>query len=1129
MTSEPHYLQPYDMDLANPTLLPTHAKLACQKARATLPPRMQRLPLVRMFSLQMEGCAKAVYVYDAVPYCYLEAPSAGVTEHQLSMLAQYVEALVEAPVVGCELVRNRLDMSYFQPAKDFIKVSIADPTKIKKLRNIVLGCKVQLTGTFDVCGMKIKRQMWECNVQFYRRVCIDIGIVPFGWMRVSADAVTSACGNHIFARCDQIEALGWKGEHSHVSPALRVSAFDIECIHSNPEKHDLPDGRHDPCICISVVTYLGDACSKLFDSVCFVVRAGTQPDVAPVAPPDTPPEEASRFRVVVCPDERTMLVTFSTYIREVARPTVLTGYNIDRFDWKFLLARASVFSVMADFEFMCALAPHDKMTLKKNEFQSRAYGRSDNMDCRIAGIIDLDAFRIYVRQEKLRFYSLRYVSQHFLGKVDGRVMTKKDMDHTEMPAMFHGDAHRRWTLMDYCEWDSHLVIKLIQVTRILSNYIAVARVTGVKIDELISGGQQTKVHTQLLMFSRNEILIPTLWSAPKDFSQKGSSSSGAAASKAGAASAEEAEHASLEKYTGAIVIDAEPAYHDTPITTLDFSSLYPSIMLANNLSHDTLVRTAAPCQHGHCMLRSAEVLRCGCVCETPYESSRFVTAQVRKGLLPRVLEGLLAARGVAKREMAAAEAEGDEARAATKNALQLALKVSANSVYGFSGAWLLPCLPVAASVTAFGRDMIMTTKALIERRFTKANGYVANARVIYGDTDSVMIRFGVVDRRDAFIYGKHGEGMINAFFNVDGMGKSKRAALLRQLLPPDDPLLGAVDAMEKEEQVERLTDLLCERLDEVVAAAGKLHSDVRKVVLEKVAERMLLISKKRYVMMKYTTPTGNGEVHQSGIESVRRDNSPFAANLVGQLVRVLMETGSLSTCIEIARQSVYDLTHGNVPFEQLIITKALKDRSDYKDGNKVDIHGYYCGNQPHLIVNEKRKRRGGEAYHVGDRAPYVLVHHVGQAAFKLSKGAHPKQREIVEDPVWAQAHGMLPNAGYYLKTIGPALQRIFDTALYAGATKAEVLTEDVTRIPRPKLAADSHFFAAFKRTAPSADPADTAEPAPSAKRPAPMVNSPGAADEHVARARRAASVSQRPIGSYFTVAASRRPVEPASE
>lgn len=50
------------------------------------------------------------------------------------------------------------------------------------------------------------------------------------------------------------------------------------------------------------------------------------------------------------------------------------------------------------------------------------------------------------------------------------------------------------------------------------------------------------------------------------------------------------------------------------------------------------------------------------------------------------------------------------------NGRQLALKISANSVYGFTGATVgkLPCLSISQSVTSFGREMIDQTKTAVE-------------------------------------------------------------------------------------------------------------------------------------------------------------------------------------------------------------------------------------------------------------------------------------------------------------------------------------------------------------------------------------------------------------------------------
>lgn len=42
-------------------------------------------------------------------------------------------------------------------------------------------------------------------------------------------------------------------------------------------------------------------------------------------------------------------------------------------------------------------------------------------------------------------------------------------------------------------------------------------------------------------------------------------------------------------YQGATVIEPKTAYYDVPIATLDFASLYPSIMIAHNLCYTTWI------------------------------------------------------------------------------------------------------------------------------------------------------------------------------------------------------------------------------------------------------------------------------------------------------------------------------------------------------------------------------------------------------------------------------------------------------------------------------------------------------------------------------------------------------------
>ena len=79
---------------------------------------------------------------------------------------------------------------------------------------------------------------------------------------------------------------------------------------------------------------------------------------------------------------------------------------------------------------------------------------------------------------------------------------------------------------------------------------------------------------------------------------------------------------------------------------------------------------------------------------TPNDS-KFVKVNIRKGILPEILENLLSARKAAKAEL---KKETDPLKQKVLDGRQYALKVSANSVYGFTGAQMgkLPCLEISA-------------------------------------------------------------------------------------------------------------------------------------------------------------------------------------------------------------------------------------------------------------------------------------------------------------------------------------------------------------------------------------------------------------------------------------------------
>jgi DNA polymerase delta subunit 1 len=324
------------------------------------------------------------------------------------------------------------------------------------------------------------------------------------------------------------------------------------------------------------------------------------------------------------------------------------------------------------------------------------------------------------RNHKLSSYTLNAVCAEYLGQ------QKEDVHHSIIADLQNGSDEDRHRLAVYCLKDALLPIRLMEKLSVIVNCIEMARVTGVPMTFLISRGQQIKVFSMILRKCRDEnLLVPTM-------KKRGGNDDAAG-------------------YDGATVLDPIKNYYRIPIATLDFASLYPSIMQAYNLCYSTIIPP-------HEVSRLDPKLY-----EKSENGDAFVRSSVKKGLLPTILEELLAARKRAKQDMKKAPSEFERA---VQNGRQLALKVSANSVYGFTGVsnGILPCVQIAATVTSYGRQLLERTKAFVEENFTVANGYAHDAQVIYGDTDSVMVKFGVKTVAEAFPLAEEAASKCSAIF-----------------------------------------------------------------------------------------------------------------------------------------------------------------------------------------------------------------------------------------------------------------------------------------------------------------------------------------------------------------------------
>ena len=126
-------------------------------------------------------------------------------------------------------------------------------------------------------------------------------------------------------------------------------------------------------------------------------------------------------------------------------------------------------------------------------------------------------------------------------------------------------------------------------------------------------------------------------------------------------------------YQGAFVLDAERGVHPM-VAICDFSSLYPSVCIGWNLCYTTLVPPGAevPPDVETYTVEIEEGV-----------SHTFVQASAHKGLLPTIMEHLLSFRKATKKEMK--KYDKSHPMYAILDGRQNALKVSANSCYGFCG------------------------------------------------------------------------------------------------------------------------------------------------------------------------------------------------------------------------------------------------------------------------------------------------------------------------------------------------------------------------------------------------------------------------------------------------------------
>ena len=462
----------------------------------------------------------------------------------------------------------------------------------------------------------------------------------------------------------------------------------------------------------------------------------------------------------------------------------------------------------------------------------------------------------------------------------------------------------------YCVQDCELCLNLMQKLEIITNNVGMSNVCLVPFAFLFMRGQMIKTLSLVASECQKvKYLIPELPRPPED---------------------------TKDSYEGAEVLEPTPAiFLKNPVSVLDYGSLYPSSMIGSNISHDTIiVEPEYQGESGAKLLESMgikfqdisydnyyqvlqgktwvkkvdeknPVVNCRYI-QPPIDPETGNIDDTKRGILPRILMKLLAARKATRAQI---KKEKDPFRRSVLDGLQLAYKVTANSLYGGVGAEVssLYYKDIAASTTAVGRRHLHLAKDYVKQHYP-------NADIVYGDTDSIFVNFNV-----------H-KGLEQELSNSEALQKS-------------------IDlSVEVENGIQSLLEY------------------PHKLEYEKTFYPFLLLRKKGYVGNKYEFDLNKYKQSSMGVVTKRRDNAPIVKYVYDGIIKRIMNDRDIQAAIQFLLDCFKKILKGDFPIQYFIVTKQLK--AQYAFPEKV-VHK--------VLADRMGERDPGNKPQSNDRIPYAYV------------------------------------------------------------------------------------------------------------------------------------------------------------
>nr|KAJ3418660.1 DNA polymerase zeta [Polyrhizophydium stewartii] len=540
------------------------------------------------------------------------------------------------------------------------------------------------------------------------------------------------------------------------------------------------------------------------------------------------------IEVIVVPDERQLFEALAEMVRSMD-PSILTGYEIQASSWGYAAQRADAAYGMNLCEDLSAVVI-DEANASHAANEDR-WGYKKQSSLHATGRIFLNLWRLMKRELTLVSYTLENTVNHVLRKRIPR------FSHQTLTEWWNGGMLMRWRTIKYYIERVQLNLELLDGTQLIARTSEFAKVSGVDFYSVVIRGSQYKVESVLLRITKPENFV--LFSPS---------------------------HRQIKNMRAfesiPLIMEPRTELYSNPILVLDFQSLYPSVMIAYNFCFSTILgrveHLGRPSQFGakdqfHVPVDLLDRLK-DHVHVTP-NGIVFAKEHIRKSALARMVSEILDTRIMVKKSMKLYQ--HDKALLRILDAKQQSLKLLANVTYGYTAASFsgrMPCEEVADAIVG-------TSRATLERAILTINSHHAwNARVMYGDTDSIFVQLAGRTKDEAFATG-----------------------------------------------------------NQIVRAITAANPDPVKLKFEKVYLPCFLLAKKRYVGFMYENQAQKDPVFDAkGIETVRRDGCPIVSRMVEESLSILFRTKDLSQVKTYLYGKWTDILAGRILLKDFIIAKEVK-------------------------------------------------------------------------------------------------------------------------------------------------------------------------------------------------------------